>query len=403
MSGTTSRKVLLATTAYPRHPDDTQGVFVHQQALGLRTQGIDLNVVAMHAPGSAHREHLDGIAVYRPRYLPDRLELFRSESGGIPEIWRRNKAARLTLLPFAARHTLAIAQEARRTHAQVIHSFWTLSGMATWAGYALHQRPYVVTVLGSDILQAAKNRVFAQLTRRALAGAQRVIAISRTLARQVESLGIAPARLSVIPLQVDTHFFSPGAADAAPRKPAALFAGSLITRKGVTHLLSAAALVIAQYPEFEVIIVGEGPLRAELQSQAARVGIAAHVHFTGNLSQQALRDWMRRVQFFVLPSTEEGLGVVLLEAMACGAVCLGSDIGGIPDILAPDQGVLFPPADHDALARAIKSLLAHPSEWAARSLRGRAHIVDRFDRSVVAAAVATVYDDVLAGANRIKT
>ena len=387
-------KILIATTAFPRWPGDIHGVFVWEAARALHELGARVSVVAMHAPGSAQHEWVDGIEVIRPQYLPERWEIMRKETGGIPVIWRKNKWARLTLGPFALRHAWAIAHHARRNQVDVIHANWTLSTLTVGLGQAVHRKPIVATVQGSDIYQGSRVAGGARLTRLALASPKAIIALSQSLKTATAQLGISSDKIEVIPNGVDVRRFAPLATDGT-REPLVLFAGSLIERKGVRYLLDAAAQILRTATACRFVIAGDGTQRAMLEQTAVQLGISHRVEFIGEQTQEQLRAWMQRARVFVLPSLEEGLGVVLLEALACGTPCVGSRVGGIPDVITPETGLLVPPADADALAQAISQLLENPARWQTYSRAARQRAVAHYSWPTVAAQLMQVYQRVL--------
>ncbi len=387
-------RVLIATTAFPRWSGDIHGVFVWEAARALREAGAQVSVVAMHAPGSARHEWLDGIEIFRPPYLPERWEIMRKETGGIPVIWRKSKLARLTLAPFALRHTLAIAHIARRNRVDLIHANWTLSTLTAGLGKSIHRKPIVATVQGSDIYQGSRVAGGARLTRLALSAANTVIALSQSLREATAQFGVPINTIEVIPNGVDVGRFVPVEHE---RDCMVLFAGSLIERKGVRFLLAAAARIVKVVPDCRFVIAGDGMQREALMQLAEQLGVAGCVQFLGEQTQDQLRGWMQRAWVFVLPSLEEGLGVVLLEALACGTPCVGSRVGGIPDVVVPGTGLLVPPADELALADAIVQLLQNPTQWQALSTAARQRALDYYSWPIIAVQLMQVFEKVVAG------
>ena len=326
----------------------------------------------------------------------------RKETGGIPVIWRKSKLARLTLAPFALRHALAIAHHARRNQVDLIHANWTLSTLTAGLGQFIHRKPIVATVQGSDIYQGSRVAGGARLTRLALSAAHTVVALSQSLREATAQLGVPVGKITVIPNGVDVDVFAPFAPiDVARDREGVgecivLFAGSLIERKGVKFLLTAAARIVQDRPDCRFIIAGDGMQRQALTNYAEQLGLAGHVQFIGEQTQDQLRAWMQRACVFVLPSLEEGLGVVLLEAMACGTPCVGSRVGGIPDVVVPGTGLLVPPSDADALAQSILQLLQNPEQWLAFSRAARQRVVSGYSWPIVAGQLMQVFERVIA-------
>lgn len=148
------------------------------------------------------------------------------------------------------------------------------------------------------------------------------------------------------------------AADGPAAIPQIGFVGALAQMyKAPDVLLRAAALCARSGLKFTLALVGDGKYRPSMETLAAELGIADRVRFLGALPPgEAVRDFLDRVDLFVLPSRQEGLPRAMVEAMARGCPCLGSTVGGIPELL--DAEDLVPPDDPDALARKIREVLA---------------------------------------------
>lgn len=344
--------VLIVTTAFPRRRDDFRAPFIFEAAQAIKRHGVSVKVLAMHSPGALVQENWDGIEIYRPRYLPEKLETLQRETGGLPVAWNKGGVSRLAIIPFIITHALGVVKHARE--ADIIHANWTLSAGCVWLMKWLHRRPYVVTVHGSDIFQAGKIPIFRGLTRVILRQAEKVIAVSKSLALEVAKLGVEQESIEVIPDGVDVDRFHPGENE---RDPVILFVGALTRIKGGDILLRAFCEVAETFPDYRLVMVGDGPCRSEWKALASNLGIADKVTFTGALGRDDVAEWMRRAKLFVLSSRSEGLGVVLLEALASGTPCIGSAVGGIMDILSSEVGDLFPSEDHQFLSMKIKQKL----------------------------------------------
>jgi len=155
-----------------------------------------------------------------------------------------------------------------------------------------------------------------------------------------------------------------------------LYAGVLIPRKGVHYLIDAFANIAQHCPHVSLILVGHAANKAyvaTLQEQVGRLRLAGRVQFVDQVPQQELAAWMRNACVFVLPSTSEGLGRVVIEAMATGLPVIGSRVGGIPGMIDNGTtGFLVSPGDVPALAERLQWVLAHPAEAHAMGRRARA-------------------------------
>lgn len=146
---------------------------------------------------------------------------------------------------------------------------------------------------------------------------------------------------------------------SAPGRPARLgFAGSMqVHYKGADVLLEAVAVCLREGLQLELHLIGDGRARPEYEALASKLGISKHTHFHGHLpAGKAVFDFLDSIDLFVMPSRMEGLPRAMVEAMARGCPCIGSEVGGIPELLPPDA--LVPPSDETALARAIERFVS---------------------------------------------
>jgi glycosyltransferase involved in cell wall biosynthesis len=248
--------------------------------------------------------------------------------------------------------------------------------LATWAypdGWATvklarqARLPVVLKVHGSDVLEMEKYSGRRRGTIEALRGADRVVAVSRDLARRTVELGIDPGRVRLIYNGVDGAVFFPGDRDAArarlglePSRPILLYVGNLLPVKGPDLLIDAAGLLANRGVEFHLHVIGKGPLRETLERRAADRGIASQIVFHGPVGHDRLPDWFRAANMLVLPSRSEGVPNVLLEAAACGTPFVAARVGGVAEIAHLGASYLVPSGDPAALAGAICEVLRSP-------------------------------------------
>lgn len=145
-----------------------------------------------------------------------------------------------------------------------------------------------------------------------------------------------------------------------------LYVGVLIPRKGVHFLLQSFARIADEIKDAKLVLIGktddDGYART-LTTMTERLGLDQRVTFMGPKTQSELAEFMARAEVLVLPSLSEALGRVVLEAMACGTPVIGSDVGGIPDMIQEGEtGFLIPPGDVGALAGRLRWILQHPQK-----------------------------------------
>ena len=384
--------VCLVTTVFPRWQGDGEGVFVWRTAKMLARHGVSVRVVAMHSPETKPVEVWDGVEIVRPLYWwPVRRELLRKDGGGLPVTFRKYLAAKPQLASFFCMHALTAARLA--TGCDLIHAQFTLSSAAARLGRVWHGRPIVTTVHGSDIYQIPQLPGGRWFTRWSLDGVERVIAVSQNLADTAVSFGVSKDKIRVISNSVDTDLFQPPGSE---REPFLLFVGSLIRRKGLTYLLDALPTILRAHPEYRLVIVGDGPELPSLRSQVVHRGIANSVIFVGRGAAETVREWMQRARLFILPSLEEGQGVVLLEALASGLPVVATNVGGIPDVVDSQVGRLVTAGDSQALATAVEELLSNLGKWQELAFAARRRAETRFSEARIVRQLLQVYQEVLA-------
>lgn len=387
-------KVCMITTSFPRWKGDGQGAFILELARALVRKGAQVLVIAMHTPGAAIYESIEGVKVLRPQYWwPEDKEMLRREGGGLPATLRRYPWISLQILPYIIAQTMTLLRHIQDY--QIIHAHWSLSSLVGWLGKLLSQEPLpmVVTVHGSDIFQVTRYPLGATFTRLMLHQCNRVIAVSRALADEVIKLGVHHEKILVISNGVDIRRFEPLA--PSHRQNVILYVGSLIERKGVNFLIDAMRDVFDVLPDYRLLIVGEGPLYPTLKHKTQSLNIASRVVFLGFQSQDQVRALMQQSKLLVLPSTEEAQGVVLLEALACGTPIVASRVGGIPEVVTPEVGILVPCADTGALTDAILAALSNSERWLSMSHEARLRAEKMYSWEKVASQVLAVYEETL--------
>jgi glycosyltransferase involved in cell wall biosynthesis len=193
----------------------------------------------------------------------------------------------------------------------------------------------------------------------------------------------------VVPNTVDTSVFEP---PAQPRGGTGrlLCVGALAEKKGHVHLLEALALVRRER-DVTLEIVGDGELREELERLTKELGLGGVVRFHGALSREEVAELMRACDLFVLPSLFENLPVVLIEAMASGLPAVATRVGGVPELVDGQAGLLVPPEDPEALARAIAEALESRERFDPEALAQTAR--ERYGYEAFAAAWTAIYDE----------
>jgi len=235
------------------------------------------------------------------------------------------------------------------------------------------------------------------------------IAVSRDLAGWlVDTVGVPNRKVTQIYNGVDSEKFYPRSGTRTPIGPQG-FAGDkdivigsvgrLAQVKDFSTLIRAFHSLRTMWPEgaprLRLLIVGDGPQRAECERLLVELGLGEQVWLAGDRND--VPELMRAMDLFVLPSLGEGISNTILEAMACGLPVIATEVGGNPELVAPGKtGILIPAADHEKMAQALLTYVQDPARMAQEGRAARAEIEEQFSMDAMVAGYMRVYDTVLA-------
>jgi glycosyltransferase involved in cell wall biosynthesis len=296
----------------------------------------------------------------------------------------------------------------------VAHAHFWMSGMTAVSAAAALDLPVVQTfhALGSvkrrhqgEDDTSPPGRVAAE---RAVAGrVDRVIATCTDEVFELARLGAPRRRATVVPCGVDTAAFTPdGPVFPRSDRPRLVVLGRLVRRKGVDEVIAA----LRRLPDVELLVAGgsagacedspvldRDPDAQRLRHAAATAGVADRVRLLGAVARPDVPALLRSADAVVCVPWYEPFGIVALEAMACGRPVVASAVGGIQDTVVDHvTGLLVPPRRPDALASALRTLLATPTQALAFGIAGRDRVLARYGWDRIAEATAAVYAEVLA-------
>jgi len=217
-----------------------------------------------------------------------------------------------------------------------------------------------VTVHGSDIFILASNPVLKIIIKYVLKNADYIAVVNETIRKRILELKIEGVedKIKVTPNAVDLKKYNPQTVTNFAQeirlssiKPVILFVGNLVPQKGLEYLMKAKRLLKS---DAELVIVGDGPLMAELK-QTVKKDKIKDVFFTG--ARKDVNRIMPAADVFVLPSVSEGFPITIIEALASGLPVVATRVGGIPDVVTEEVGITVEPRDPHALARGLNTIL----------------------------------------------
>lgn len=351
-------RILIVTSQFPIAGEPNRGRPVYQTVRELSR----LAEVKVISP----------VATY-PRWAQPRSYLYRAaeDAQGVPgcEVdYVRYPALPAISRPFNGHLCArALAAPLRAFAPDVVLAYWLYpDGYGAMRAAHAAGVPFVAGARGSDL--RVRDAVSRRLTRPVVRAARRLLVVSEDLGRvAVDGYGAEPHRIRAIPNGCDASLFHPGDRSAARRAlgmaedtEVVLYVGRLVAEKGLRELLQASRRLSTERPRARVVLVGEGPLRGELDAALA-ADPSLPLQLAGAQAPADVARWMVAADVVTLPSYSEGHPNVLVEALACGRPVVATPVGGIPEVVDAANGVLVPARDADALAAAL--VLALQRDW----------------------------------------
>ena len=361
--------ILVTATTFPRWRNDTEPNFVFVLGRLLAAHGHNVVALAPHFYGSRKFEIMGNIKVYRFSYFfPYKLQKLCYE-GGVLENLKRHKLAALQLPLLFSFEIFNIIRLIKKEKIDVIHAHWILpQGFLAYLCKKLYGIPYIATAHAGDIFPL-KSRFLRFLSSLAIKDSDYCTANSAFTKKELSKIS-AKKGIKIIPMGVDLEVFSPKNKNVNLRKRLGiksafiLSVGRLAEKKGIAYLIMAMGEVAKKLPDAKLVIIGDGPERKSLELLASELNLQDNTIFTGSVENKHLPGFYATADLFVGPSIvaksgdTEGLGIVFLEALASGTCVIGSDVGGIPDIIRHNKtGLLVNQKDPRQLADAMIKLL----------------------------------------------
>lgn len=393
--------------------------FITNAAAGLIDAGHEVDVYALHGDGEATHARHDVVANYR---LEQRSRIFRLRD----QPRRRLALAPLAGARLAASHGLHAAAALDREafgeegpnlvslheaalfrhggRYDILHcQFGTLAQTVLnhrRAGFLsgkvfVHFRGYDISshvqAHGEDVY----DRVFDE--------ADGFFAVCDSLRDRAIALGAPAERMTLAPSGVTVDTFPYKARSWRPDQTLQILAvGRLVEKKGFSYAIDAVSYFAAEGLDVRLTIIGDGPLREALESQAQARGLGERTTFLGAATHEQVAEQLDRAHVFIAPSAtaangdKEGVINTLKEAMAAGCPFVTTDHGGAPELVdGVDAGVMTREGDAEALAEGLLTLLTRRAEWPAMGLRGHRRIVEIYSNEAVTRKIVAAYQRAL--------
>ncbi len=389
---TNNFRVVVLAHVFPRALDDSMGAFLLHLADALAARGVTLEVIAPHAQNLANVELLGAARVQRFRYAPVHWETL-AYHGTMHDIVGRGLVGKFLFALFTFAFLLKTISVTWSARPNLLHAHWWIPGGIVGAVASLVTRvPLIITTHGTDVEMLCKMPWVIPLARFAFGRARAITCGSNYLRDQLVALNVADAaKVVVIPMPLNPEF-GIQKSKFGNRKSEILTVARLTKQKSIDTLVDALALLRDRGNDARLKIIGAGPERGALEAQTRRLNLSDCVEFVGALPQTELPAQYAACAVFVLPSIREGMGLVLAEALWCGAPVVAANSGGVTDIVRDGEtGLLFPERDPRALAAAIEKLLRDQESARQLARTGAAFVRERFTPERVAAQFEKIY------------
>ena len=309
---------------------------VYNLAKGLVRNGYQVTVISPAWPNNTSRglQIMDGICVYRTwNFGENLLGWLLSTLFSIPRV----------------------VSEAKK--ADILHTHTIFSMLPCIVGKLIFKKKHVLTLHHSRFLKAAKKKWVRPIFKKMLGNADFVLAASKEL--EETAIAINPGITSQ-PLinAIDTNLFKPQPGVLKPKRDEKILIcpRRLVEKNGVEYLVRAMPMILSEI-DAALFLVGDGPLREQLEKLSSELGVSENTHFIGAVENREMPGYLCSADVVILPSLMEGTPLAGMEALSCGRPVAGSNVGGIPEIVSEETGVLFEPGNSIDLAQKVVKFL----------------------------------------------
>jgi len=386
-------RVLLISWEYPPVIEGGLGRHVRKLSEHLVQAGVEVHVLTRGGGGLAREEERRGVIVHRVREPQ-----FPKDVGAFV---RWVDAMNVDMRALGA-------ELCERYDFDLVHSHdWLVAGAAFELARPLGL-PWLTTVHATEFgrhqgwVHKHPQSHIHSVERAMVREADRVITCSNYMCSHVAAVfGVSPRRITVIPNAIDPVDLEPVVSDlaalragyATPDQRLVLLVGRLVYEKGFHLALDALAPLIHRLGDIRFVVAGTGSAEPELKEQARSLGLDGHGTFLGWVGDDMLHSLYRVADLCIVPSIYEPFGLVALEAMASGCLCVVADTGGLREVVPSGGtvGLRFRSRDADALGNVVEEILTEDDTRARMVAEAREHVL-RFDWGEVARSTCEVYE-----------
>jgi len=392
-------KIGVITSVYPEFIGDPHGIFVHRLMREISRQGHEVYIIAPFSGGKTNYI-LDGVKVEKFNYFyPRRFQKLSGRAGMIDNV-KEGIFVKFQFLIFIFCNVYYSCTKLKDM--DIIHVQWPIpNGLGALFLKIFYNIDYINTIYGEEIYLSKRYHTV-PIIKLLVNKSSKTITISTGSLKTCLESGLKKDKFEIIPFGVDTRFFQPENLLKDKEIFQILSIGYLIERKGFEYLITAVEEVLKVHNNVKLKIVGSGPLEVRIKKLIKELGLEETIEIIGNVSDEKLLEIYNLSDLFVLPSivdsqgNTEGLGVVLLEAMACKLPVIASNIGGIPDIIHDGEtGLLVPEKDSMEISLSIIKLIENEDLRELIALKGYNMVKEHFIWEKIAKEYISIYQEII--------
>lgn len=401
------KNVLVLTSTFPRWKNDTTPSFVYELEKRL-TDDFNIYILAPHYNRAKKNEEYDNLIITRFQYYwPAENQKLCYEGGILPNL-KKNKLLSIQAFTLILIELITAINIVIRKKIDIIHAHWIIpQGIIAVIINKIFGTPYIITVHGADIF-GFQNVIILRLKKYILGNAQKITVVSHAIKNEIIQKINPKLCVEVLPMGVDPKKFNPSHFDKSIKDefqisgPLLLFVGRLVEKKGVSYLIQALSQIVKSFPGVKLLIIGNGPLESELKQLVINLNLQKFIFFLGPIQNKDLPKYYATSDIFIGPSIKtsegdtEGLGLTFVEASFSGCIPIGSNIGGIPDVIINNEsGLLINEKDSEKIADSVISLLKNKSAMMKIRRKSRILTVKKFDWKIISEQYRQTYSEII--------
>ena len=392
MMESVKKHILFLARWYPHREDPVFGLFVRNHAVAV-AQFNRVSVLYVHAVAGAKEKW--NLVTFDDESVKTYIVYYRIPKRTIPVVTAVYKTYLfLRAHKHGFKRVKVLAGQPDLCHVNVLTRHGIIALFLKW-GYKI---PYIITEHWSRYLpiRNSYSGTFRKLfTRLVVRKAGAVTTISENLMRAMKFRGLKNPNYQVIHNVVDTHLFQPAATNSSRQKVRMIHISCFEDQsKNISGLLRTLKNLSTIRTDWECVMVGDGMDFLKMKELAAELGLDKEfLHFTGLLQGVELVKEIQQSDFLIMFSNYENIPVVINEAFACGKPVLATAVGGIPEVVSPERGILVDAGDEQALLAQMEQMLKTYSTYSAVDLRNYA--VELFSYERVGEKIDAIYQQVM--------